>query len=276
MEDVFKEAAIKKERLKNEFASLPEIIVSGVVGANGPGAGKVPSDQYWSLNLSLIAWKECGGQVNESKLILSKDLTDGELEAIQATVKRESLVQFKVKLSKVSPFGDARAQLVSILDSPDDAELKDVLEKFMEPVEVTHPEFGTLVLNRTIDWFEGTINWIDDSIRISVSLNEESGSLESSIKTLEALYSNASDWSKRITNYAVSELLELKNDNWLMDGQEELTASSFIDAMKLESITVYPDGEFEFWHNDGNLFWGHSILISGSLSEGPNDADIPG
>lgn len=276
MEDVFKEAAIKKEKLEKEFASLPETIVSGVVGANGPGAGKVPSDQYWSLNLSLIAWKELGGQANDSKLILSKNLTDGELEAIQATVKRESLVKFKVKLSKVSPFGDARAQLVSILDTPDDAELKAVLEKFREPVEITHPEFGALVLNRSVDWFEGTVNWMGEPIRVSVSLDEESGSSESSIKTLEALYSGASDWSKKITDYAVSELLELKNDNWLMDDQEELTASDFINSMKLESITVYPDGEFEFWHNDGDLFWGHSILISGSLSEGPNDADIPG
>ncbi|WP_087026554.1 DUF2262 domain-containing protein [Thaumasiovibrio subtropicus] len=276
MKDIFKEAAIKNDKLEKEFASLPETIVSGVVGASGPGASKVSSEQYWSLNLSLIAWKERGGQVNDSKLILSKNLADGELEAIQATIKRESLVQLQVKLSKVSPFGDARAQVVSVLDAPDDAELRAVLRKFKEPVEITHPEFGILVLNRTVDWFEGTVNWIDEPISVSVSLDEENGSSDASMKTLEALYSGASDWSKRITNYAVSELLELKNDNWLMDGQEALTAADFISAMKLDSITVYPDGEFEFWHNDGDLFWGHSILVSGSLAEGPNDADIPG
>jgi hypothetical protein len=47
-------------------------------------------------------------------------------------------------------------------------------------------------------------------------------------------------------------------------------------SLKLESITVYPDDSFEFWHNDGDLFWGHSILVSGSLSEGPTDAEVPG
>ncbi|ROQ28829.1 DUF2262 domain-containing protein [Gallaecimonas pentaromativorans] len=276
MEDIFKEAAIKKEKLEKEFVDLPETIITGVVGANGPGAGKVPSDKYWSLNLSLIAWKELGGQINDSKLILSKNLADGELEDIRANVERESLVQFAVKLSKNSPFGDARAQLISILDTPDDAELKAVLEKFKEPVEITHPEFGTLVLDRSVDWFEGTMNWMGEQIRISASLDREDGSPDSSLKTLEALCGDASNWSKKITDYAVSELLELKNDNWLMDGQGELTASDFTNAMKLESITVYPDGEFDFWHNDGDLFWGHSILISGTLSEGPNNADIPG
>lgn len=276
MEDIFKEAVIKKEKLEKEFLALPEIIITGVVGANGSGAGKVPSDKYWSLNLSLIAWNEHEGKINHSTLTLSKNVTDGELEEIRASIKRESLVQFRVKLSKVSPFGDARAQLISILDTPDDDELQTVLEKFKEPVEIIHPVFGTLVLDRSADWFEGTLNWMGEPIRISVSLDEGSGSVESSIKTLEALYANASDWSKRITDYAVSELLELKNDNWLMDDQEELTASDFISAMKLESITIYANDEFSFWHDDGDLFYGHSILISGSLSEGPNDADIPG
>jgi hypothetical protein len=71
-------------------------------------------------------------------------------------------------------------------------------------------------------------------------------------------------------------LLNLKNDNWLDDGEDEVTAEQFIEAMRLESIAVYPDGSFVFWHQDGDLFWGHSIQICGSLSEGLTDADIPG
>jgi hypothetical protein len=43
--------------------------------------------------------------------------------------------------------------------------------------------------------------------------------------------------------------------------------------MTLEAITVYPEGSFDFWYNDSDLFWGHSIQIGGDLTE---DADIPG
>ncbi|MEE1672479.1 DUF2262 domain-containing protein [Agarivorans aestuarii] len=276
MKDIFKDAAVKKEKLEREFSDLSESIITGVVGTNGPGAGKVPADKYWSLNLSLVAWKELGGEINNSSLILSKDLTDDELKDIQAKVKSKSLVQFKVKLSKISPFGDARAQLISILDAPDDIDLDAALEKFKEPVEVTHKEFGDFILDKSVDWFEGNVSWVGKSIRVSVSIDEDNGSPEGGFKTIEALHRDASRWSKKITKYAVSELLELKNDIWLMEGQQELTAKNFVDSMQLESIAVYPDGEFEFWHNDGGLFWGHSILISGSLSDGPNDADIPG
>ena len=276
MEDIFKQAAIKKEKLEKEFENLPETTIAGVVGADSAGAGKSRGDQYWSLSLSLIAWKELGGELNDSKLILSKNLIDGELKDIQDKVKKESLVQFKVKLSKESPFGWARAQLISILDTPDDAELQESLAKFKEPVEFNHPEFGTLVLDKSVDWFEGEVSWMNKPITISVSLDEETNSPESSFNTIESLYKDASNWSKTITDFAVSELLPLKNESWLSEGGPELSSAEFIKAMKLESITVYPDGEFEFWHNDGDLFWGHSILISGTLTEGPNYADIPG
>jgi hypothetical protein len=29
-------------------------------------------------------------------------------------------------------------------------------------------------------------------------------------------------------------------------------------------------------HDDGDLFWGHSIQVTGTLDEGPTDADISG
>lgn len=109
-------------------------------------------------------------------------------------------------------------------------------------------------------------------IRISIAIDEDNGSPEGSLQTLEA----ASNWPKKITGYAVYELLELKNDNWFMEGPHQLTATDFVDSMKLESIAVYPESEFEFWHNDGDLFWGHSVFISGSLSDGPTDANILG
>ena len=46
--------------------------------------------------------------------------------------------------------------------------------------------------------------------------------------------------------------------------------------MTLESIVFGPGGSFEFYHNDGDLFAGHCILVRGSVEEGPTDADIPG
>jgi hypothetical protein len=46
--------------------------------------------------------------------------------------------------------------------------------------------------------------------------------------------------------------------------------------MKLETISVSSDGSFNFWHDDGDLFYGHAIQVGGNLVEGPTYADIPG
>ena len=73
---------------------------------------------------------------------------------------------------------------------------------------------------------------------------------------------------------AVHALLPLKNESWLGEDESTITAVQF--RMTLDSIIVHPDGSFEFWHTDGDLFWGHSIQVTSSLSEGPTDADIPG
>src|SRR5207249_3318350 len=96
------------------------------------------------------------------------------------------------------------------------------------------------------------------------------------LKSAHTLWESQDVWSRRIRDFAVQKLLPLKNDAWLDEGEVEVTADQFQDRMTLDSITVYPNGSFEFWHHDGDLFWGHSIQVRGSLSEGPTDADIPG
>ena len=214
-QNTFQNAVDKSKKLEEEFRTLPETIITGVVGANGPGGGRMPSDKYWSLNLSLIAWRDSEGNIYNSNLIIYKYLTDLELEQIQEKVKEESLVRFKAKVSKNSPFGDARAQLVNIMDTPDDDELKQILTKFKEPTVVEHSIFGSFMLDKSVDWFEGEVDWLNSPIKANVSI-DDNGSPDLGFATLESLYKNASTWAKRINEYAVSELLDLKNDSWLM------------------------------------------------------------
>jgi len=79
----------------------------------------------------------------------------------------------------------------------------------------------------------------------------------------------------RVKDSAVQELLPLKNDAWLGDDETEFSPEEFKSKMTLQSISIHPDGDFDFWHDDGDLFWGHSIQVSGSLADGPTAADIP-
>lgn len=53
-------------------------------------------------------------------------------------------------------------------------------------------------------------------------------------------------------------------------GEKPLTAAQFLKRMKLQSVNADPDGSFAFWHDDGDLFWGHSIQVTGNLKGRPD------
>jgi hypothetical protein len=91
-----------------------------------------------------------------------------------------------------------------------------------------------------------------------------------------ALWDAPAAWDDRVRAFAVSRLLGLKNDAWLGDDESALTTAQFTARMTPQAVTLDPDGSFTFFYADGDLFWGHSILVSGTIADGPADADIAG
>jgi hypothetical protein len=71
-------------------------------------------------------------------------------------------------------------------------------------------------------------------------------------------------------------LLEVKNGSWLNEGELPMSEAQFMRKMKLESITVEEDGSFDFWFEDGDIFWGHSIEVRGDQERGFFDAGFHG
>ena len=97
-----------------------------------------------------------------------------------------------------------------------------------------------------------------------------------SVRTAEILWGDQAAWKRKVDDFAVRKLLSLKNGAWRDDGEARLTPAAFKKRMKLRSLSVDGDGRFEFWHDDGDPFGGHSIQIVGSLRKGLTRADLPG
>ena len=135
--------------------------------------------------------------------------------------------------------------------------------------------FGELIYNPSVNWYEGETTWNGASVRINFEL-DENDSIETGLQTAAAMWPDMEAWNSRIRDFAAAELLELKNESWLEEDEAEVTADEFKSRMELESIGFKPEGWFEFWHNDGDLFWGHFIFVGGNLADGPLNAEIPG
>lgn len=246
------------------------VLITGVVHAAGPSGAKLEGE--WVLQVSFVAWRDPTGAIRRAELEVRREVSEADLDSLMDRIQAYQVISLRVRLGK----DDSSADLVELVTTnASDAELNELARELQQPVVLQDEVFGPLVLDKRVDWYCGKASWGSLSVRLNVTPDEE-GSAEASLAVAKNLWRNQASWATKVPDFAVQELLPLKNDSWLEDDEEALTPDQFRARMALESITVYPDGSFTFWHHDGDLFFGHAIQISGSLSEGLTGADIPG
>jgi hypothetical protein len=274
--DIFAEARLREEQLLKQLGVLPVVDVLGVVGPMGVSGGKIGREELWTLKLKMEAWRIHDTELQTRPLTIRRKVTNEDLSRLRGLIRPYNIIRIRARVVDVSSFGGPEALLEEFVGSDDsDTELNDHVIQLQRPVKHEDPLLGTFTLDRRVNWFEGSAVWNGNPVSLNLSVKEPA-KIQEALTTAHSLWECQSVWNRRVRNYAVQALLALKNKSWLAEDEMDLTAEQFEQRMALESITVYPDGSFEFWHDDGKMFWGHSIQISGSLSEGPTDADIPG
>jgi len=274
--DIFAQAKLKHDQLLQRLKSAPISELVGVVYAHGTGGGKSRGEELWTLRTAFEAWRIHGGALQTRPLRINRKVADAELKRLQELLPAYSIVRIHARVVNDSPFGGPEALLEHVLGFENsDGELNQFAANLQKPVTFDDPMFGTFTLDRRIDWFSGKAVWNGTPVKIHLD-GKETNEVEAALKTARALWQSQADWDKRVRDYAVQQLLARKNDDWLGEGEEEVSPEQFKARMKLQSITVRQDDGFEFFHEDGDLFWGHAIQISGSLSKGLTGADTPG
>ena len=117
--------------------------------------------------------------------------------------------------------------------------------------------------------------WGLSSVTLSVCMDDVL-SPEEPLTIARELWGRQDMWDDRIRDFAASKLLKLKNDSWLQEGEEPVTKELFKASLTPENITVIGKDLFDFYFHDGDLFWGHYILVSGDLQNGPRLARLEG
>ena len=188
------------------------------------------------------------------------------LEILRRRTRPDFIIKFRGRVSE-------DGQRLLLLDLPEpgfDPDLKAILEEQKKPVTFWEEGLGTFTLDRRVDWFETEVDWLGGQISLVFDAGEDrAGALQNA----KALLADAASWDERIRAYAADDLLASAND-WAEDG--EITREQFIQRMELESIEIRADGSFEFWFADGDMFYGHSIHVSGGMEHGPDRADMEG
>lgn len=265
----------KASALSAEFKA-EEFDILAVTGANGFGGGEEDEgEEYRTVTLPLTAWREDDGPIHQEDTCLVALADDKLLAYLRRRAPQDSIIQVRVRQG----LWDDRFLMVGMPGPVMDPELKAILDEQKKPVTFWESGLGTFALNRSVGWFETEADWLGQPVRLEFDQDENRADCLLSFHTL---MDQQAEWDQRVRALAADKLLSLAND-WEADTAgneereaEEITREDFMSRMELDAVQVYEDGSFDFWFNDGDLFWGHFIHVTGSLQSGPEDAQMEG
>lgn len=120
----------------------------------------------------------------------------------------------------------------------------------------------------------GEAQWLGEPCKL-VLVIDELGVAEELAATACALIDQADTWDAAMRRAALA-LYDLWASEWRGPDHPALSKAEWITQLRLADIAVYPAGEFALGLDAADLFAGHGILISGSLSGGLGEVDLAG
>ncbi|MGE6630755.1 DUF2262 domain-containing protein [Bacillus sp. NPDC077027] len=269
---------MKKEQQINKFEerfSEEPIEIVAVTGLSGVGAGKAGSEPLWTASIPIIEWKEKDtDQVMTDKIRLCWLTDDYGLREKQAQLHQESIVKLLVRK------GEHEMILMSIIDNDtQDDELQTLLEEAQKPIYYHDDKLGAFKLVKGIDLFETNVKWGNQESLLYFNLGEDE-EINDCLQTARQLVQDQDKWDATMKSFAAKDLLAQANEwnehNDTELNDEDITYDLFMSRITLESLQTYPNGEFEALYHDGDLFWGHIIIVRGHINGSFESANIAG
>lgn len=259
-----------------------------VLLAGGSGAGK--RNGFWDVSHYFIAYVDCQtGALHTGDGRIVYPVSDEEHDAggILDGFRREAVYRLKARKRiphKIPEGVTASSQnqflIVEVLeeDAPCPA-LEEVLAEYRRPVVLNDEELGELSLDKDLDMFEGGISWRGEDIDISLEVDSSSeDTWTAAVAAMKQMMTDRDRWDRDMRAFAARELTELACD-WRESADEdvpEITEESFAQRIELASIAMEPDGSFSAYFDDDDMFFGHCVVVYGTLADGVASAEMAG
>ena len=257
---------MKKDEFEARFA--PETTeIAAVIAPSGFGAGRGGKEKHWTVNAKITAWQDIeGSEVHAAENCCLTALVENT-EELSEKLEANSIITAKVRK------GEKDFLICEIKKSSKTFPLLEkVLEEQIKPVYYEDEVLGTFTLEKRVNMYEGKIDWFGEEIRMTF-LDDDEEYMRSTISMLRGFAADQKDWDTKAREFVARQLTDLANE-WQED--EEITKEQFAKRIILNVISTYGDGDFTFWFNDDDIFFGHSIIVTGTIENGFEDAEIAG
>lgn len=126
---------------------------------------------------------------------------------------------------------------------------------------VSSEQLGQINFNEELGWFEARVELGERKVEVYLNVGTEE-ELEPLLPAAERIVGDIELLNQEAKDGAVRELLTSKNESWLDEGEEPLSDTEFHRRIRLESIIVYSDASSEWFYNDDDIFWDHTIIAA--------------
>lgn len=259
-----------------------------VLLAGGGGAGK--RNGFWDVSYYFIAYVDCQTgalHTGDGRIVYPVNDEEHDAGGILDRFRRETVYRLKVckKVPHEVPEGvTASSQnqflIVEVLEEdPPCPALEEVLAEYRRPVVVTDDVLGELTLDKDLDMFEGEVLWCGEQICLSLEVdvaNEDTWA--DARRAMKEMLAEQDRWDRDMRAFAARELTELACE-WRESADEEvpeITEESFACRIELRSIAMDADGSFSAYFDDDDMFFGHCVVVYGTLEGGVSSAVMAG
>ncbi|MBT0826700.1 DUF2262 domain-containing protein, partial [Campylobacter lari] len=150
--------------------------------------------------------------------------------------------------------------------------LKPILDKYVQPVYYKDEVLGIFELDKGLNTFINNINWVDKK-KVEVAFNNDN--IENSIQILRKIFEDKKELDKKVKEYIASQLVEEANSYNEDADKKKINEKQFAKLLTFESISIKSNG-IDFYVDDGDVFWGHVIIVESDFDFNFKDVYIAG
>jgi hypothetical protein len=251
---------------------VARVRVRGILkGGAGFAQSRRPDGEWdlWKVGIALRPWRVDGGPIQTSTLGVRRH-TRLPFWLWRLLFLKNTTVEVLAELDDDVVQG---GRLIAWLGPRRDEALREAKSSWRGERTLEHPAFGRFVFDERLDWFETKADWLGREVPLSIGMGRD-GSVDA--EPAARLFEEAPKWDARARDLAADELLATKNEHWLGDDEKPLSREEFKARMTIESIGVNPGPFIQLYYEDGDLFAGHTIIVTFDEEEGQAWAEFAG
>ena len=182
--------------------------------------------------------------------------------------KELEVYRLLVRASKAEP---ETYLIVKNHGTADPAPFADMIEEYRKPVRIEN-ELGNFMLDRRWNWFDGTVQWCSQPCNALMDVAEGSSDCSSSMEVLRKICKDDTAFDERLRRQVCDRTWELLAD-WY---DEEITEEEYMERMGTPMIQISEDGDVSFSFDTGELYAGHTLVVSVDEAGNVEDTGLAG